>query len=87
MKCNDCGKLNDSYMVRNDVWRAAWPDYSHRKAEALRLYPKPDVRRHLLLCFRCLEKRLGRTLFPQDFDLTLPINSGICLGLNMLAAK
>jgi len=36
---------------------------------------------HVLLCFDCLEKRLGRNLRKNDFDLEIPVNAGIKLGI------
>jgi hypothetical protein len=34
-------------------------------------------------CLSCLARRLERPLTPEDFDLRLPINQGIRLGIEM----
>lgn len=73
--CRDCGGLNDSYMVRREVWF---------QAVGLRT---PETPKPFFLCFRCLEKRLGRPLQEDDFDLKLVINLPIALGIRMGKAK
>lgn len=70
-------------MVQNDVWFMAWPDYAEQKREVVRIHGRGTPLSHLVLCFGCLEKRLGRLLVPSDFDLRVSINRGIALGLRM----
>ena len=91
--CFDCGGPSHEYMVDADVWLQAWPDYPEFRREMALKYKKlpEDPQRtnrlhHLLLCFPCLEKRLGRELVPADFDLALPANAGIAKGMTMAGA-
>ena len=72
--CHNCEGQGDHYWVHDDVWLAAWPAYAAAKKE---------LRRCLVLCFGCLEKRLGRLLVAEDFDHSRPINRPIILGLRM----
>lgn len=67
--CADCRGPNSDYMVRSEVWVQAWQD-SHSPEES-------TTATGLLLCLSCLERRAGRELLPEDFDLTLPINRGL----------
>ena len=89
-RCFDCGHPFVDYYVRDEVWLQAWPDYQEAKAEAICKYAgtEHDRLKHLTLCFTCLECRLGRVLSPDDFNLSLPANAGIKLGIGMgLAMK
>lgn len=93
-------------MVHNPVWKSAWPEGQPHKLVLRRhanmLFPDaprtrhPDkhgrqhVLVHVLLCFGCLEERIGRALELDDFQLVnrdgtrpLPINAGILLGYRM----
>lgn len=83
--CWDCKLVHDSFMVKNEIWRQAFPDYVEQKRK---LKEKHGLERPFLvtihLCFRCLEKRLRRKLVPEDFNLLLPINHGIALGMTMM---
>lgn len=99
-RCLDCGTTRiPYYMVRDSVWKAAVPNYVELKRSRRKTYPgtpRPpeagtrwvknwDARACVLLCFECLEKRLDRKLVPADFDLNLPGNAGIRLGLRMVS--
>jgi hypothetical protein len=57
--CADCrvdvGKIGEWYMVKDDIFEQAWPEYS--------AVPYG----HAILCVGCLERRLGRTLTRHDF--------------------
>jgi hypothetical protein len=69
-------------MVHDEVWLAAWPTYPEERRALIRANKGvPGARTHLLLCFDCLSKRLGRPLRIADFDLDVPINAGIRLGI------
>lgn len=82
-RCYDCKGANDDYMVKPETWHEAWPSYSELKMKLLRENPSNRYRAFLGLCFSCIEKRLDRPLTPEDFDLDLPINRNIALGLRM----
>lgn len=88
--CFDCGDPHGcAYLVHDATWLAAWPEYSALRARLATAYPKGSPWRwhvHLLLCFGCLEKRLGRPLHPSDFDLSLPINAGVAFGMRLAGA-
>jgi hypothetical protein len=66
--CADCGvgtcKINEYYMVKDDVWEQAW---------AGRRKPWHALDGEIL-CIGCLEKRIGRTLMCCDFT-DAPINN------------
>jgi hypothetical protein len=84
--CFDCDKPSPAYMVRHEVWAQAFPDYKETKLQIRKMIgaPIPEAdqwKMCLLLCFSCLEHRLGRYLQPKDFDLRLSINAGIRLGM------
>lgn len=83
--CHDCGEHFAFYMVHNWVWREAWPTYAAERQALMKKYKYTSeyFRVHLDLCFSCLEKRLGRKLKPEDFDLDLPVNRGIALGMRI----
>jgi hypothetical protein len=69
-------------MVKDDIWHAAWPDYSEQRARA----SAEGKRVFLLLCFDCLSKRLGRVLCMEDFA-PVPINRAIRLGYELAHEK
>lgn len=83
--CQDCSRPCGSYMVKDSVWRAAWPEYAEKKRELRQKYAgtAESFRTALCLCLGCLQHRLGRPLGKDDFDLTLPINDAIMLGLEI----
>jgi hypothetical protein len=85
IRCHDCKNHFSDYTVREEVWAQAWPEYKQMKAELSKKYKGTNefFRAHLFLCFACLERRLGRVLTPADFDLSIPTNQGIALGLQM----
>lgn len=87
LRCYDCKRAAGSYMVHRPVWDRAWPEYRELKRSLVSKYKGTPgwFRAHLELCLGCLEKRLGRPLSPDDFDLSLPINDGVRLGLSMRA--
>jgi hypothetical protein len=86
--CWDCKLVHDSFMVKNEVWKQAMPEYVEEKRKLKSMY---GLDRPFLvtihLCFYCLEKRLGRHLRPEDFNLLLPINHGIALGMAMMCRQ
>lgn len=74
LRCHDCGGANpQDYAVKREVWNEAWPDYRKQVSLALNEYGRDHPGRHQLLCFSCIEKRLGRALVPGDF-LKCPLN-------------
>lgn len=80
--CYDCMRVtHDWYMVNDDVWRLAFPEYRQVRLSFASL-PK-DERPHIYLCFKDLERRLGRPLVPEDFRLELGVNTGIVQGVKM----
>lgn len=86
--CYDCKRHCGSFMVKDAVWRTAWPEYAAKKRALRQKYDgTPEYfRASLQLCLHCLQKRLGRKLVPDDFDLTVPLNDLIVLGMEMGAA-
>lgn len=89
MTCFDCPTLYPAYMVRDNVWLQAWPEYPKLRGAGrwrcgMGMTPR---RRFLGLCFTCLERRLGRPLAPVDFNLDLVINAGVKLGLRMRSSQ
>jgi hypothetical protein len=59
---------SEVYMVKQPVWKAAGMN------AGMGGYGDQDGDSGCL-CIGCLEKRLGRTLVPKDFDLKHPLNS------------
>jgi hypothetical protein len=82
-KCYDCARPCGEYIVKDEVWRAAWPDYYALKRRLLQEYPTMEERWHtyLQLCYRCFIIRLGRPLVLADFRMETPCNDGIRIGL------
>lgn len=68
-KCIDCKKHCGNYMVKNNVWEEAMPDYIEYKK-------LPDEINIVSLCLGCLEKRLNRKITINDFE-KVPINEPI----------
>jgi hypothetical protein len=95
MACYDCKRGSEFYMVRRETWVRAWPEYDSLRREILakrrELLRDPDrafpVSKFLLLCFDCLERRLGRPLTVDDFDLDLIVNEPIRLGMRLGASS
>ena len=60
--CLDCGvntaDIGEYYMLTNEVWREAAPDEGELGG---------------MLCVNCVELRLGRQLWPEDF-MDAPLN-------------
>jgi hypothetical protein len=63
--CADCrvdvGKINEWYMVHDELYERAWPGHN--------AVPYG----HAVLCIGCLETRIGRTLVRRDFA-NVPVN-------------
>jgi len=77
--CYDCGKCSCMYMVHDELWQKAWPEYRELRAE---LVPKYSFRIFLCLCLECLEVRIKRPLLISDFT-PAPINDGIRIGYTL----
>jgi hypothetical protein len=74
--CFECLGYGHRYMVTEDVWNSAWPEYKELEVSAakeLRRTWNPDGSMRLLLCFKCLSKKLGRDFVHGDFT-DVPIN-------------
>lgn len=98
-RCFDCGNNAPVYMAHDHVWKTAWPDeLEYRKQFRVELSLDPTAERNskgrpvfaLLLCFSCLERRLGRPLTIEDFrqnkrDGTepLPANAEVFFGYQL----
>lgn len=69
-KCMEChvNTLGTShyYMVRNELWK----EITSKKF-------KGHLHEKGMLCLNCVEKRLGRKLTLDDFDLNIPVNYNI----------
>lgn len=69
--CLDCARTCTIHRLKDEVWLAACPDYRELKRMLIEMYAK-DSRfedyRVVLLCFRCVERRLGRLLTRADFS-------------------
>lgn len=81
--CYDCRRDCGSYMVHDEVWDRAWPGYHQLRRELRAKYP---VSKYgfwgLVLCFKCLERRLGRPLVLGDFTKAV-INQPIVFGFGL----
>ena len=83
--CFNCGAREESYMVMNQVWLRAWPDYWEWRRELRSLLAtsaNTDGKMRLLLCLSCLERKLGRPLVVSDFT-DVPINDKIFIGVRI----
>lgn len=84
--CFKCGDPAAWYMLHDELWRRAWPAY--RFWTRVRMRYKLQVAKHertslcLGLCFKCVERGLGRALVITDFP-DMPINYGILYGYAM----
>jgi hypothetical protein len=69
--CLDCARTCTIHRLKDEVWLAACPNYHELKRTLIEMYAK-DSRfadyRVVLLCFRCVEHRLGRLLTRADFS-------------------
>ena len=69
-KCADCltntSRIGEYFMVTKEIWSLAWSGWRR---------PRDGVRRgrQSMLCIRCLERRIGRTLTHADFT-DAPVN-------------
>jgi hypothetical protein len=79
--CYDCACTPSDYIVKNEIWDKAFPNYIEvrSKTPVLPGFKGPIV----LLCLGCLEKRLGRNLKGDDFDFSIPVNASIKLGIKI----
>jgi hypothetical protein len=66
-KCADCltSTIDEYYMVTDEVWFLAWSGW--------RCPRPPETGLDHMLCIRCLERRIGRTLTCVDFT-KYPVN-------------
>jgi len=69
LNCIDCNINGFNYMVKNEVWEKAIPNYNE-------LRKVPEEVNPVCLCIPCLEKRLNRKLTKDDFT-DVPINRSI----------
>lgn len=83
--CHDCKRPCGSYMVKDAVWKQAWPEYAAKRQALVQKYKGTSefFRANLNLCLGCLQKKLGRKLQKEDFDLTLPINNLLLVGMEL----
>lgn len=65
--CSFCKAPFQGFMVRSEVWRKAM---------------RPNEQ-HLTPCMACVQHRLGRQLRVEDFDLSIPLNQNILLGIRL----
>lgn len=72
-RCFDCKGKYSIYHVNDEVWLQALPSYPRDVIDA---HARGE---QLLLCFDCLERRLGRPLTLQDFPECIA-NSGVFFG-------
>ncbi len=74
--CMDCECSPPYYMVKDEVWWKAVPDYIDVKVSR-----RKDMR-FTRLCFKCLSIRLGRPLDISDFS-SAPVNNLIHFGYSL----
>lgn len=81
--CSDCNTYHPIYMVQDELWKTAWPEFVDLHKQ-LRLKQKElQVRgAGMNLCIGCLERRLGRLLTIDDFTWA-PANANVHLGYRM----
>ena len=67
--CFACGRNCTIHRLKDEVWAQVCPDYLTLKAQLRDMYKgtEYDDYRAYLLCFRCIEARLGRLLTCADF--------------------
>lgn len=67
--CFMCGRNCTIHRLKDEVWAQACPDYLALKAKLRELYKGTEFFEYTayLLCFRCVEARLGRPLTRADF--------------------
>lgn len=74
-KCMECHintfASGHYYMLKDNLWKQITSNYF-----------KGHLHEKGMLCLNCVEKRLGRKLQEEDFDLTIPINWDIIKKLN-----
>ena len=74
LACADCSvctvRLNEYYMVHDDVWEQAW---AGRRESWQLLQAASRLSVWEILCIGCLEQRIGRTLMASDF-IDAPVN-------------
>ncbi len=69
--CIDCNNTTEFYMLEDEVWLAAVPDYHARRYQ-----------QHVYCCLSCVETRLGRKLTTKDFT-NAKINSALFWGYSL----
>jgi hypothetical protein len=72
-------------MVRNDVWKEAFPLYGLWKSVLGRMLREgviTEADKSLVLCLECLERRVGRPLQLSDFT-SAPLSQGVFWGYYM----
>jgi hypothetical protein len=83
--CVDCGRPADpGYMLRDEVWYKAMPEYQQLKAAIKAKYTSEHqdittLEMHVYLCLPCVAHRLGRQVKLEDFA-PVRINSRFFLG-------
>jgi hypothetical protein len=71
-------------MVQDAIWLKALPNYSELKTKAIRAFNQGErANPWVLLCFKCLRKKLGRPLRISDFKLRAPINELLLMGIGL----
>lgn len=75
-RCHDCKGPYSIYQVHDAVWLEAFPSYPRDVIDA---HARGE---QLLLCFDCLERRLGRFLGLSDFPECIA-NSGVFFGYRL----
>lgn len=78
LACYDCGVHCGNFMVKDSVWREAFPGYAEEKRRLRELYPEEDVRSRAMnfigFCVKCLYLRLGRPFNLDDFPTKYKMN-------------
>jgi hypothetical protein len=66
-KCADCltPTWDEYYMVTDEIWSLAWSGWRRPRP--------PETGLDHMLCIRCLERRIGRTMTRADFT-DCPLN-------------
>jgi trehalose/maltose hydrolase-like predicted phosphorylase len=79
MKCSACGGWDSVCMLQDAVWERVWPEH----AVEVERDRQNNTRTYRLLCFVCIETRLGRHLTENDFNKKVPINFPIMKGIRI----
>lgn len=65
--CEDCGMWGYGYMLKNATWEKVLTDEEREEIHY-------GTKKSAIICLACAQKRLGRPLTPDDFDLKYSIN-------------